>query len=92
MADILLNETESRQKVASGPIEYNKELKNLASEYASVIPEAEKTPEAEYKRRLEICSECSYLVDGLCVLCGCFVEIRAAKRSQSCANGYWLTM
>ena len=70
-------------------LQYDQQLKELAAEYVMAVPDMEKTPEAEYNRRLGICSECCYLVEGLCILCGCYVEIRAAKAAQSCASGHW---
>ncbi|MDR3121620.1 MAG: DUF6171 family protein [Clostridiales bacterium] len=37
-----------------------------------------------YRRRLAACQTCGELVNGMCRLCGCFVEARAAKRSNRC--------
>ena len=42
--------------------------------------------EAEYERRLAICRECSYLIDGICGKCGCFVEARALRRQGTCPH------
>ena len=55
----------------------------------SGIPAEHKTPEAEYLRRLGICKVCEHLLNGMCSLCGCFPEYRAAKIGQSCVNNYW---
>lgn len=55
-------------------------------EYIESIPEEEKTEPEEYARRLERCRSCDCLQDGMCALCGCFVEVRAAKRRQHCAQ------
>ena len=38
----------------------------------------------EYQARLAACRECVQLVNATCQLCGCYVEIRAAKRSARC--------
>ena len=70
-------------------LQYDKQLKDLAAEYARAVSDSEKTIEEVYKKRLEICGKCNYLVEGLCILCGCYVEIRAAKAAQSCAGRYW---
>ena len=51
-------------------------------EYIESIPAEDKTPDSEYRRRLELCKECPSLLNGLCRECGCFVEVRAAKRRQ----------
>lgn len=37
-----------------------------------------------YKLRLEACKSCGHLINGMCRLCGCFVEMRAAKKSLRC--------
>ncbi len=51
---------------------------------AAVIPEKERCSEEEYQKRLLTCKECDSLLSGTCLLCGCYVEIRAAKKSASC--------
>lgn len=38
----------------------------------------------EYEARLAQCKKCEYLAEGMCGLCGCFVEVRAAVKSNSC--------
>ena len=55
-------------------------------EYIKSIPEEEKTDPAEYAGRLEQCRRCDSLRNGMCALCGCFVEVRAAKKRQHCAQ------
>ncbi len=37
-----------------------------------------------YKSRLSVCSRCDKLIEGTCVLCGCYVKLRAAKINQHC--------
>ena len=56
-------------------------------QYIDSIPPHEKTPKDEYLRRLVLCKNCEYLTNGMCVLCGCYVEVRAAKAWQHCVNG-----
>ena len=46
----------------------------------------QKAPDALYKDRLQKCTSCDHLVNGMCALCGCFVEVRAAKVRQHCAK------
>lgn len=55
-------------------------------EYIRNIPPEQKTVDTEYAARLEKCKACGELVNGMCALCGCFVEVRAAKRLQHCAK------
>ncbi|MFR2155608.1 MAG: DUF6171 family protein [[Eubacterium] siraeum] len=46
----------------------------------------EKADEALYKKRLEICTECDCLINGMCSKCGCFVEMRAAYAINRCPH------
>ena len=52
----------------------------------SLTPE-QKAPAEVYNSRLAACRECEELRNGMCALCGCFVEVRAAKRNSRCAAG-----
>ena len=45
-----------------------------------------KTPEEDYHMRLNTCMECDNLINGMCKLCGCFVEMRAAVKKNYCPN------
>lgn len=40
----------------------------------------------EFEKRLAICKECSHLVSGTCLKCGCYVELRAAIKKNHCAD------
>ena len=55
---------------------------------ASLSPE-EKAGEEEYRRRLDVCRECEKLQNGMCLSCGCFVQVRAAKKGESCPWERW---
>ena len=44
-------------------------------EYISAIDDHIKSSDKEYEKRLNICKECDSLINGMCKLCGCFVEI-----------------
>ena len=48
-----------------------------------------KVPPQEYERRLELCEACELLLMGMCRSCGCYVEIRAAKKNLCCPEGNW---
>lgn len=56
------------------------------SGYISNIPQELRTPEVTYAYRLEQCKNCQYYRNGLCRLCGCFVEIRAATMKNYCPD------
>ncbi|MCR5826398.1 MAG: DUF6171 family protein [Oscillospiraceae bacterium] len=40
--------------------------------------------ETLYERRLQACRGCDSLLSGTCLLCGCYVELRAAMRELGC--------
>lgn len=61
----------------------------IIKEQLSLIPEEEKTPSDEYENRLKICRSCLSLTDVICAECGCFVQIRAAKRRMGCPVNKW---
>ncbi len=50
------------------------------------ISEEKRTGETEYRARLMGCKECEKLVQGMCRVCGCFVEVRAAYRKKNCPD------
>ena len=50
----------------------------------AALPEKEKASHEEYHRRLEICKNCEKLSEGTCLACGCYVELRAAKKDGKC--------
>ena len=64
--------------------EYEK-IKELLDE----IPESLKASDIEYKRRIGICKACDRLVEGTCLLCGCYVELRAVQKNGKCPAKSW---
>ncbi|MCD8074714.1 MAG: DUF6171 family protein [Lachnospiraceae bacterium] len=56
---------------------------NLFS-YVKNLPPDDKVPDDIYEERLAICRGCDKLLSGTCILCGCYVELRAAMRVKSC--------
>ena len=60
-------------------LQENRMADSIAS-YLAALPPEECAPDAEYERRLLICSRCEALIGGLtCGHCGCFVLARAKK-------------
>ena len=53
-------------------------------EYIASLDKETRTPEDLYQKRLAVCQSCDNLINGMCRVCGCFVEVRAAKKIQSC--------
>lgn len=53
-------------------------------EYIAGLPEEDKADEQLYEYRLNLCRECDKFLAGMCRMCGCFVEMRAAMKKRSC--------
>lgn len=51
-------------------------------ENIELIPDEKKAVEALYKKRLEICTECDCLINGMCSKCGCFCGDEGGFRCQ----------
>ena len=58
-------------------------FRNLKDYIRNLDPEL-KVPEDVYEKRLERCRECGELSQGLCRVCGCFVELRAVMKKNAC--------
>lgn len=52
--------------------------------YIGRLEEDIKTPQEEYEARLNICKGCEDLLGGMCRICGCYVELRAAIQNHYC--------
>lgn len=65
--------------------EYRDKLERLIT----LMDESEKAEEALYQERLAQCKTCEKLVTGTCMVCGCFVELRAAAKDGRCPNHRW---
>lgn len=53
-------------------------------ELVDLLPEEKRAPAEVTAQRLATCRTCDHLQNGMCVLCGCYVELRAAKRMMKC--------
>ena len=60
------------------------DLFRTIQEYIARIDEELRTPQKEYEERLRICTECDSLMNGMCGVCGCYVELRAAVQKHYC--------
>ena len=61
-----------------------KALAALIRERIELLPEEERAGAEVVAARLAVCKGCDRLVSGTCALCGCYVELRAAKGKQRC--------
>lgn len=54
--------------------------------YLMGLDDAAKTDEPLYRDRLIKCEACDNLNEGICRICGCFVEYRAAIKRKTCPD------
>lgn len=62
------------------------ELAQNINEYISALDEEIKADEKLYRQRLTICESCVHLLSGTCTKCGCYVEMRAAIKTNRCPS------
>ncbi|MBR1664205.1 MAG: hypothetical protein IJ696_07760 [Ruminococcus sp.] len=61
--------------------------KNIKQKIA-LMDDEKRADEKVYEKRLAECLECNNLSNGICSLCGCFVEMRAAAGESFCPDTY----
>ncbi len=54
--------------------------------YIDNLDDSLKADEKLYHKRLSECKACPELISGMCLKCGCYVEVRAALKDKSCPN------
>ena len=54
--------------------------------YVSTLDENELADNSIYLKRISRCKECDNLLSGMCVKCGCYVEVRARLKSSDCPD------
>ncbi len=57
----------------------------IRTKISEMSPE-DRTSDEEYNLRLEHCKACDNLISGMCMKCGCYVELRAAFKMQKCPD------
>lgn len=57
--------------------------------YIAAISDKDRADDELYEYRLSICKLCEKLVDGTCLACGCYVELRAAAKNAACPHKKW---
>ena len=62
----------------------NEDMYHRIQRTIDAIPPKLRCSKVEYDARLALCKECEKLIGGMCRVCGCFVEVRAAKKSEHC--------
>lgn len=69
-----------------GDIPGGEELARQMEAWINAIPPERRADGSAAAERLAACRGCPHLADGLCGLCGCYVELRVAKREQRCPD------
>ncbi len=67
------------------PQEYEAKIKRILDHMEA----KEKATDEVYEGRLNMCTTCNYLKDGFCGACGCYVELRCAKKTSVCPYEKW---
>lgn len=60
------------------------EIFRTMRDYIQNISEDDKVEMDIYEERLEKCTRCEKFLSGMCRICGCFVEMRAAMKNKHC--------
>lgn len=63
---------------------YGRNLENEVRRFIGQLESTEKVDDATYTYRLEKCMSCKKCHSGICMVCGCVVAARAAKRKMDC--------
>lgn len=59
---------------------------NSIKSYIEGIDKELKADNDEYEKRLSTCRSCGKLINGMCRVCGCFVEMRAVVAVNYCPD------
>lgn len=61
----------------------------MIEKYKMAIKAGDRADEACYEERLALCKACDMLNAGTCLVCGCYVELRAAAAISACPRKKW---
>ena len=67
-------------------MESEKPLYELLREWLTALPPEETAAPETVQARLSACHACDHLTSGMCALCGCYVELRAAMKRAQCPD------
>lgn len=56
------------------------------TDYLSNLDDSLRVSDDVYNERLSCCKRCENLISGMCLKCGCYVEIRAALKEKCCPD------
>lgn len=81
----LLNNMEKCKKCLLLEAGENKSFETVKA-YIDNLSDDLKVSNELYEYRLSHCKKCDQLISGMCLKCGCYVEIRAILNNKECAN------
>lgn len=64
----------------------DKDAERVVKDYLETMNSSEKIDDQSYRNRLDICKTCDKLLNGTCLECGCYVEIRAVLINATCPS------
>lgn len=64
------------------------DFRRQLTQYLSALAPEDTADQALYEERLALCAACPECFEGMCRLCGCYVEFRAALRLRGCPAAY----
>ena len=76
------------RKCLTADMDEKKYFENLHA-YIDNLDEELKVDRPLYEMRLTVGKECDLLADAMCRACGCYVELRAVMRKNSCPYEKW---
>jgi hypothetical protein len=62
---------------------------NLLSAIGRFVSKPQFVDKATYEERLNVCALCPHRNDARCSVCGCFIEGKAAPKTETCPLGMW---
>lgn len=58
-------------------------------EYIGSLDKSALAEKAVTENRLGFCKSCESLISGMCLKCGCYVEVRASLKDGNCPDEKW---
>lgn len=83
------NNLRSCRKCLTGELAGREDLYRTIADYIDNLDPDRKAGRELYEERLRVCKECGMLFQGMCLSCGCYVEMRAAIGSNGCPKKKW---
>lgn len=63
---------------------------NLAAALAEYVADGcQSASSDDYASRLKICNACPYRSENICLVCGCYLTLKAQGRAMQCPLGNW---